>query len=136
MLALLAKLSQTHFYWMLDTRTELFSHVQIFKDKVSRYDKKKKSVRFGDHRIPFLLFPDDVIPLAASIGDTLEWWFEATHKVTEIYFGTSKSAGYRASSAPHRKEPTEMVQASDQDITCVLGMSNWKETHGRIKDMP
>lgn len=41
MLALLAKLSQTHFYWMLDTRTELFSHVQIFKDKVSRYDKKK-----------------------------------------------------------------------------------------------
>lgn len=36
MLALLAKLSQTHFYWMLDTRTELFSHVQIFKDKVSR----------------------------------------------------------------------------------------------------
>lgn len=42
MLALLAKLSQTHFYWMLDTRTELFSHVQIFKDKVSRYDKKKK----------------------------------------------------------------------------------------------
>lgn len=71
MLALLAKLSQTHFYWMLDTRTELF-HIQIFKDKVCRCNKK--SVRFGNFRIPFLLFPDDMIPLAASIGDTLVVW--------------------------------------------------------------
>lgn len=76
----------------------------------------KKSVRFGDLRIPFLLFPDDVISLAASFGDTLEWWFEATHKVTEVHFGTSKSVGYRASSGPHQKEPTEMVQARTSPV--------------------
>lgn len=60
----------------------------------------KKSVRFGNHRIPFLLFPDDVIPLAASIGDTLEWWFEATHKVCRLQSfqcSTSKGANWDGS---------------------------------------
>lgn len=53
--------SQTQFQWVLGSARVVPSHRFCFMDRISRCSRWEESVRFGDLRIAFLVFADDVV---------------------------------------------------------------------------